>query len=190
MERKQEIRQRIKQERLAMPNEEWMEKSRIICEMLITHPLFLRARGILIYMDVRNEVCTRGVIRAAWKQKKKVAIPKVHGKEMEFYEILDFSQTEKGTFGVEEPKEECLVDIKGMLMVMPGVAFDRKRNRIGYGAGYYDSYLRKHPEMKTVALAFDCQIVPEVEAELHDIRPDILITERAIYQEREGEKDV
>lgn len=63
-----------------MQKQEWMEKSRAICERLIAHPLFLHANGILVYMDMKNEVCTKQIIRAAWEQNKKVGIPKVQGK--------------------------------------------------------------------------------------------------------------
>ncbi|OUP50872.1 5-formyltetrahydrofolate cyclo-ligase [Lachnoclostridium sp. An181] len=181
MERKREIRQRMQRARLAMQKQEWMEKSRAICERLIAHPLFLHANGILVYMDMKNEVCTKQIIRAAWEQNKKVGIPKVQGKRMEFYEICSFNETAPGTFGVCEPTAGKQIFSEGMLMVMPGVAFDRKKNRIGYGAGYYDAYLKAHPDMPKAALAFEFQVLREVPAEEHDIRPDILITESTIY---------
>lgn len=171
----------MQKERLMMPEQEWMEKSRAICERVVTHPLFLRARGIFIYMDVRNEVCTRQIIQTAWEQKKKVGIPKVTGKEMAFYEISSFHETAPGTFGVDEPTGETRISPTGMLMVMPGVAFDKKRNRIGYGAGYYDTYLKAHPGMPKAALAFEFQILDEIPSEEHDILPDILVTESTIY---------
>ena len=65
---------------------------------------------------------------------------------------------------------------------MPGVAFDRNKNRIGYGKGFYDSYLTLHSQFDTIALAFDCQIVESIQTESHDIIPHYLITESIIIQ--------
>ena len=69
------------------------------------------------------------------------------------------------------------------LMIMPGVAFDTNRNRVGYGGGYYDRYLESHPQLHTLALAFDMQVLFEVPAEEQDIKPQLLVTETNIYQE-------
>ena len=66
---------------------------------------------------------------------------------------------------------------------MPGVAFDTNRNRVGYGGGYYDRYLKSHPQLRTLALAFDMQVLFEVPAEEQDIKPQLLVTETNIYQE-------
>ena len=66
-----------------------------------------------------------------------------------------------------------------VLMLMPGVAFDESRNRVGYKGGFYDRYLERHPEIRTLALAFDCQILDEtIEADSHDIKPHGILTEK------------
>ena len=63
---------------------------------------------------------------------------------------------------------------------MPGVAFDEQCHRVGYGGGYYDRYLEKHPGLIHIALAFEFQIFPEVPSEEHDIRPEMIVTENRI----------
>lgn len=60
---------------------------------------------------------------------------------------------------------------------MPGVVFDQHKHRIGYGKGFYDRYLKNHPNLETIALAFDCQIIDYFEAEAHDIAPNFILTE-------------
>ena len=65
-------------------------------------------------------------------------------------------------------------------MIMPGVAFDNQRHRVGYGGGFYDRYLEKWPKLKTAAVAFSCQLFEAVPFEAFDILPQILVTENGI----------
>ena len=67
------------------------------------------------------------------------------------------------------------------LMIIPGVAFDRQKNRIGYGSGYYDRYLSDKRELHTIAAAFEFQVLEKLPVEETDIRPDVLITEKNSY---------
>ena len=66
-------------------------------------------------------------------------------------------------------------------MIMPGVAFDRQKNRIGYGGGYYDCYLSDKRELHTIAVAFEFQVLEKLPVEETDIRPDVLMTEKNSY---------
>ena len=109
---------------------------------------------------------------------------------MEFVQILAIEDLEEGYFGIREPViTDESVTFSGMdkdpekaLIVMPGVAFDRERNRIGYKGGFYDRFLADNPEIKAIALGFECQISDEtLPTEGHDIRPLKLITEAGIY---------
>ena len=65
-------------------------------------------------------------------------------------------------------------------MVMPGLAFDRNRNRAGYGGGFYDKYLADKPQIFKSAVAFHFQIVESIETDSYDLRPDIIVTEQEI----------
>ena len=66
-------------------------------------------------------------------------------------------------------------------MIMPGVAFDPQNHRVGYGGGFYDRFLEKHPMIKRVAVAFEFQILPSVPTEPTDISPELIVTENTIY---------
>ena len=72
-------------------------------------------------------------------------------------------------------------------MIMPGVSFDEECHRIGYGGGFYDKYLEKHPDLHTIAVAFELQMYRELPFEEHDIKPEKVITEKHIYPLESGE---
>ena len=70
-------------------------------------------------------------------------------------------------------------------MIMPGVAFDNANNRVGYGGGFYDRFLEKHPGILRVAVAFDFQVLEQVPTEPTDICPQIIVTQSKIYHQKE-----
>ena len=179
MEEKKEIRKKIFKVRKEHTNAWIRENSLRITEALTQLPEYRNAERIMAYADYNHEVITRYIIEQAWKDGKEVAVPKVFGKDMVFYRLTDFSQLESGYFGIPEPKEDGeTVSWEEAMMVMPGVAFDRNNHRVGYGGGFYDRYLEKHPQMERVAIAFSFQMLPEVPTEPTDICPQIIVTEK------------
>lgn len=182
MEEKRAIRKRVFASRKACSDENVKNWSREITRKVTGLPEFQKAGHILIYADYNHEVMTGFLIEAAWKAGKETAVPKVEGKDMIFYRLTDFSQLEPGYFGIPEPSAGEKVHWEDSLMIMPGVAFDRKGNRVGYGGGFYDRFLEKHPDIKKVAVAFDFQVFPEVPREPTDISPEILVTEKEIVR--------
>lgn len=155
------------------------EKNRIITEEVINHPVFLRADILFVYANTEFEVSTREIIKTAWKAGKKTAVPRVCDKRMDFFYIHSFSDLQSSPFGVPEPKDYCqYASPKGkLLMIVPGVAFDLKRNRIGYGGGYYDRYLKRYPDLYSIALAYAVQVKEHIPADDFDIKPNLIITE-------------
>ena len=182
MESKKDIRKRVLEKRNCITDKEWEDKSRLICEKVVTHPFFLQADAIYCYVDYRSEAGTRRIIEKAWKLGKKVAVPKVLGDEMEFYYIQSYEDLEEGYKGIREPKQTNVAYDEDVLVIMPGAAFDKTCNRIGYGKGYYDKYLQAQPNYKTIAIAFELQMVESIPTEAHDICPDIIITEEKTYE--------
>lgn len=178
---KKDIRRNVLARRNAMNSEEWENNSRVIFEKLTTHPFFLNANTIFSYIDYQKEVCTRTIIEAAWNAGKRVAVPKIEQNEMCFYYIDSFDELIEGYKGILEPVTQKKAAASEGLVILPGSAFDRKRNRIGYGKGFYDRFLSAHPNLKTIALAFEMQIVEQIMADAHDIRPEQIITEEQIY---------
>lgn len=154
----------------------------MIAEKVIGLEEYQKSSNIYIYADYNNEVSTRPIIEAAWKAGKTVAVPKVHGKEMIFYKFTSYSQLEPGYFQIPEPVGGETVDWEEALIVMPGVAFDPMRHRVGYGGGFYDRFLEAHPKLLTVALGFDFQIVESAPFEATDILPGKIVTQSKVYQ--------
>jgi 5-formyltetrahydrofolate cyclo-ligase len=183
MEEKKEIRKKIFKARKEHTDAWIRENSLRITEALTQLPEYRNAERIMAYADYNHEVITRYIIEQAWKDGKEVAVPKVFGKDMVFYRLTDFSQLESGYFGIPEPKEDGeTVSWEEAMMVMPGVAFDINCNRVGYGGGFYDRFLEKHPYITRVAVAFEFQMMSEVPVEPTDISPEIIVTEKEIYK--------
>ncbi len=184
MEKKEDIRKRILKSRKEQAAADWESGTARITETVVSCRWFLEAEVIYCYLDFNGEVGTRRLIERAWQLGKAVLVPRVSGDTMQFCEINSFDSLEKGAFGIPEPQgvsaweeKPGADDAKG-LVIVPGVAFDRKGNRVGYGKGYYDRYLAAHPGLHTIAIAFELQIVEDVEAEAQDIRLEMLVTEK------------
>ncbi|MCD7867836.1 MAG: 5-formyltetrahydrofolate cyclo-ligase [Clostridiales bacterium] len=181
METKREARKMIFEARKTRTDQWVEENSRRITEQLTAMSVYREAERILAYADYNHEVMTRFLIEAAWRDGKKVAVPKVVGKEMVFHRLEDFSALVPGYYGIPEPASGEIVDWEDALMLMPGVAFDPELHRVGYGGGFYDRFLEKHPQVKRVAVAFSFQILPAVPVEETDIFPQAIVTEERTY---------
>ena len=181
MEEKKQIRKQIFAARKAQTDAQIEEWSRMIADRVTTLPEYKDAKRILAYADYNHEVMTGFIIEAAWRDGKEVAVPKVVGQDMVFYKLTDFAQLEKGYFGIPEPARGEIVQWEDAMMVMPGVAFDQENHRVGYGGGFYDRFLEKHPQIRRVAVAFEFQMLPEVPTEPTDISPEIIVTEKSAY---------
>lgn len=178
------IRKRMKQLRADMTRTERFEKSMQIFEQLITVPEFKRADRIYTYVSMDNEIDTIMLIDYSLSLEKRVFVPRVSGRDMEFYEISDISELSPGYMGIYEP------DINGKepdysrtgFMCMPGLAFDKSYNRIGYGGGFYDRYLSVENKLYKAALAYEAQLLESIPAQDGDVRPDMIVTEENIYR--------
>lgn len=99
---------------------------------------------------------------------------------MDFYVIRDKSELSIGSYGILEPVTDTIIypDEKS-LIIMPGLVFDTKGNRIGYGGGYYDKYISEYNLGLKAAICFDFQIIEEniIEVEDTDVVPDMIITD-------------
>ena len=192
METKKEIRRRIRQIRRELEESEWRRASSDIEAAVIAHPWFAKAEDIYTYVDRNRESGTRRTIKTAFETGKKVWVPKVTGDTMHFYRIESLAELRLGAYGIMEPKGDGPMDGAAWneacegLMLMPGVAFDGQCRRVGYGGGYYDRYLASYPadgsKLRVMALAFECQVLPEVPYEEYDRKPEIVVTEKRMIK--------
>ena len=137
----------------------------------------------MFFASFRSEVETIPMIRRALREGKRVILPKVKGKELELFRIMNVDRdVSPGAWEIPEPAESVPAVIDDIdIIVVPGVAFDARGNRLGYGAGFYDKLLAAFAK-PTIALAFEMQIVPQVPADLHDIPIKKIVTEKRIIE--------
>ncbi len=191
-DRKNKIRKTVLEVRSLITQAEVYEKSCRIIQTLMGLDEFKNSSMLMCYVDFRNEVSTKGFIEQCLEMGKRVAVPLVYRdksacKKIVAVEIFDLDGSlEKGTFGILEPKAvdtNFVAPTDFDLIIVPGVAFDGYKNRIGYGAGYYDAFLVEIKDScKTVGLAFDIQFVDEIPVEKHDVPLDIIVTESRIIK--------
>lgn len=188
MEAKKELRKQVLAIRNKMSQEEVLSNSQIIMDKLKNLDEYINAKTVFVYMDFGNEVVTRYLIKHMFKENKHVIIPYTDTVETKLIptEIFDLEKDLiKCSFGYYEPKKENVKYVdpeKFDLIVVPGVAFDKNLNRLGFGKGYYDRILDlRRKDCKAIAVAFDLQVFETIPCEEHDIKMDMIITERNIY---------
>lgn len=176
---KKTARNFIRTEKRKMTEEEIWKKSERIVEKVCRTSCFLEAESLYCYVSYNQEVMTKPLILKALEAGKKVAVPKIIGRDMEFFYIHSLNDLSIGYQGIEEPVTKDMAEAYKALMILPGLAFDESGNRVGYGGGFYDRYLEKKAalQFKKVAVAFDFQIVEELEMEACDWKVDGIITE-------------
>ena len=178
---KRDIRLEVLEKRARMSPEERASKSRAIGDRLMKTGLWADAKTVFLYMSLPGEVETDRLIAEAWSQGKQVAVPKVTEEGLVFSKLDSFEELSEGSFHVREPREIREISDGRALVIMPGVAFDIKCNRIGYGKGFYDRYLFEHRGHPAVALSFDFAVYSKIPSSPHDIKPGLIITESDSY---------
>ncbi len=160
---KAELRREILKIRRAMNPAERQEQSAEIARKFLASPEYQAAQSIGFYASKLDEVATDSLIEQALATGKVVVLPRVANEKLIWHVIESLTDLKEGCYGVREPGESLLVIETGELdlIVVPGVAFDRAGDRLGYGKGYYDSTLKDY-KGKTVGLAFACQMVKQV----------------------------
>ncbi|MBS6007440.1 MAG: 5-formyltetrahydrofolate cyclo-ligase [Clostridium baratii] len=177
---KKELRKEIIKKRDELDCTEKTIKDKKIIEKLKDTKEYKEAKGIFVYIGFGSEINTKILIEDALEDGKEVCVPKVIKKDMVFIKINSLENLVTSSYGILEPvgdKNNFNVDNLG-LIIMPGLAFDKQGNRLGYGRGYYDKFLSNNKiNVKKIALAYDFQILDKVPSEEHDIKVDSIITE-------------
>lgn len=160
------------------------QKDELIFQRLTALKEFKEAKVVLCYASFSSEVDTVRLIDHVLKERR-VLLPRVNQliKKLEIREIRSLEELKNGHMGIPEPDITTpLRDLNlSEIIIIPGVAFDRKCGRIGYGTGYYDKLLSglKKP-IHLVALAYEEQLVDEISLETHDKRVDIIVTDKEV----------
>jgi 5-formyltetrahydrofolate cyclo-ligase len=170
---KPQIRSKILLRLKTQKEEDRNRKSKLITDKLLRNKVFKKAKIVMFYIAFGGEVNTDEMIREAKKTGKLICVP-VCRKDRETMQpaiLKDHVKLIKGPYGVLEPATQSQVSPQDLdLVIVPGVAFDKKGNRLGRGKGCYDRFLCSlSAKTRSIGLAFDFQILPLVPTTCHDV---------------------
>lgn len=180
MAAKEQIRAELSQKRDAINTDSYNRAEEEIFQQLKQMGPVAERGYFYGYYPLGRELSLLKFLSWALEAGKRVALPKVDGDEMDFYEITSLKEVEKGSFGVMEPVTKKRVNWQEAVCLTPGVGFDRQGNRIGHGAGYYDKYFSRHPRLVKVGIAYDFQIVEALPTKKNDIPMEYLVTPKQV----------
>jgi 5-formyltetrahydrofolate cyclo-ligase len=183
-ERKRDIRRSVLHERDALLEEDRRARSAAITERLMALPELRSTRTVMASWSFGSEVDTSRLIEALHAAGKRVALPRVDGREVAAVVYVPGDPTAATSFGAMEPTSAEIVRPTEIdVVIAPGVAFDRNGGRVGYGGGFYDRFLRTvRADTPVIALAFAVQLVDDVPRGEHDRLVDVVVTEEELIR--------
>lgn len=180
---KKTLRSRIYRQLKTQSAEEARTRSDKLTAKLFSFEPFQKAGVVACYVSLAEEVDTRQLIDRALRLGKRVVVPKCDLKKrrLDFYEIKSRKELKKGALGIPEPKTDPARLMRPRqidCVLVPGIAFDKKKNRLGRGAGFYDRFLKRvSKKTSTIGLGFSFQLVARVPTEPHDVKLDCVMTD-------------
>ena len=180
---KQKIRSQILSLRKTFSYDKARISSKKILEKIYCLSEFQQAQIVFTYVSFGKEVRTYELIEELFKTGKSCLVPKVNREknELDLFQINNWLDLKRGYKGILEPRKNCrkITDYKTIsIAFIPGVAFDKKRNRLGYGKGFFDKLLSEfHKETLIIGLAFRFQILEKLPHEKHDIKVQLVISD-------------
>lgn len=178
---KSDIRQEMKEKRLGLSEEYKKKASEKIFKSLVCSCEYQKARAVCVYRAIKGEVPTDIIIEDLRRCGKEILFPVSDKKTHTLSLCRDCGEYVAGAYGILEPKIKEKVDFSyADFVIVPGLAFDRKNNRLGFGAGYYDRFLSESKSFKA-GICYDFQLIDEIPTEEHDIPMDAVITEREVF---------
>ncbi len=192
LERKARLRRQAYDARQAQENKD--ELSKAIVGTFVALPEYASAETVMWYIDARSEVRTRCHLDDALRGRKRIVVPyctvdEAGANKLGLWRLESMDELVVGKWKIlEPPRERWGEPGKEMepqdldLLMVPGVGFARDGARMGNGQGYYDRLLKQvRPDAPLIALAFECQIFPQLVVGPHDVSMDKVITEKAVY---------
>lgn len=183
---KNNLREALKSKRSSLSHDEVIRMSRSIKGQILELDIYKNSSNILSFISFGKEVDTKELIKSSMDCQKNIYAPRVGNINMDFYKVYNLKDLITSKFGVSEPipnpnnllllNEDRLKE--KTIMIIPGLAFDSKGNRLGYGKGYYDEYLSRDyaKDFIKIAVAYDFQLVHEVPTNEYDIPVDYIVT--------------
>jgi 5-formyltetrahydrofolate cyclo-ligase len=182
--RKSALRERMRSVRSSIPPTERAVLAARAEAHLLAVPEIRDAGTVLLFYSFGSEIPTSVLLHRLIARGIRVLLPWLAGDGMEASEVLLGERLEPTDYGPREPSRRVPVDPEDVdVVVTPGLAFDERGHRLGYGGGHYDRYLgRLHPNALRVAIGFASQIVDEVPTEPGDERVDVIVTDAGVLR--------
>lgn len=179
---KNQLRTKIKNERILMSESQKKQFDKEIADNLIKSNILKNRELVLIYMSTKIEVGTDKIIEYCLNNSIPVAIPRcTASRKMDFYLYNKNTILEKSKFGIFEPpenKQHIIKSYKNAVCIVPGLCFDKKGYRLGYGGGFYDTLLCENPYMTSVGICYSCHITEKLPVGKYDKKVNFIITEK------------
>jgi 5-formyltetrahydrofolate cyclo-ligase len=166
-EQKKEIRNRIRELIRQISDTQKEKQAESVFLKIEILPAFVQAKNILLYWSLPDELPTHTVVEK-WATDKQILLPSVKGENLVIKKYSGLQTLKKGAFGIEEPLEIFDWQSPIDLVIVPGVAFDKNKNRLGRGKGYYDRFL-KNIDAPKIGVGFDCQLIEKIPVEKFDV---------------------
>ncbi len=186
--RKASLREHLRRQRARLSEQERAHATAAIMQQVRALPAFQQAGVVHTYVSFGDEVATHDLIRMRLAAGAPVAVPKVikQEKRLAHFFVPHFAALQPGVLGILEPSpEHGAVPAPAIaafeVILVPGLGFDRRGNRLGYGQGYYDRFLAEAPGLK-IALAFRSQLVTSIPVAAYDQRVDLIVTEEEVIR--------
>lgn len=172
--KKEFLRKKYKEKRDNIKNK--VTKDNLIYQKVINNKDILSSKTLLIYISINSEVDTIKIINY-FLNTKNIAVPKVIDNNMYFCYITNLNDLTPGKYNIPEPTNENIVtDFDNAICIVPGICYDKKNYRVGYGKGYYDRFLSKN-KIKTIGLCYKECMIEKIDNDKYDYKIDEVITD-------------
>ncbi len=188
--RKLTVRRRMLSHRRELSGSQKKKADRAIRAAVLRLPLLQNARTVCTYLSLPEEVDTSLIVKKLFGMGKQVVVPKVMEQNLMLYEIRSMNDVAPGAFSLLEPKvTNPTIDASAVdLFIVPGIAFDRKGYRLGWGKGHYDRLL-SGVHVSVIGLSYSQQVVDKLPASSYDIPMTVVVTEKEIFPAAKEEHD-
>ena len=140
-------------------------------------PEFQRSKKIASYYPIGSEVRTLDIMQEAQMQGNEVFLPRINVKNLSFRRVRNWNDLEKGMFDIMEPKNNCPCANTIDVILVPAIGVSLDGHRLGYGHGFYDRFLTANPDIISIVLTFEKQIVKYIPFDESDVQVDWIVTE-------------
>lgn len=172
--KKEFLRKKYKEKRDNIKNK--VTKDNLIYQKVINNKDILSSKTLLIYISINSEVDTIKIINY-FLNTKNIAVPKIIDNDMFFCYVTNLNELTSGKYNIPEPTNENIVtDFDNAICIVPGICYDKKNYRVGYGKGYYDRFLSKN-KIKTIGLCYKECMIEKIDNDKYDYKIDEVITD-------------